>query len=139
MSGGPRLVIALAVASLLSVFLVYNAVAGGSQLIVSVSQLKADADGAAHKTVQLDGTAISCSPSPCSDSQGAFNFVLQDHHSGQTVPVHYLGGAVPDAFRQGRSVIITGRMDTSGTFVAEQDSLVTKCPSKYTAAPGTGG
>jgi cytochrome c-type biogenesis protein CcmE len=37
---------------------------------------------------------------------------------------------VPDPFREGREVIVTGQMD-NGTFVAERDSLITKCPSKF--------
>jgi cytochrome c-type biogenesis protein CcmE len=39
-------------------------------------------------------------------------------------------GAVPDPFREGREVIVTGAM-RNGVFVAEEDSLVTKCPSKF--------
>jgi cytochrome c-type biogenesis protein CcmE len=38
---------------------------------------------------------------------------------------------VPDPFREGREVIVTGHMD-DGTFIADRDSLVTKCPSKFT-------
>jgi cytochrome c-type biogenesis protein CcmE len=33
-------------------------------------------------------------------------------------------------FREGREVIVTGEL-REGTFVAERDSLVTKCPSKF--------
>jgi cytochrome c-type biogenesis protein CcmE len=40
-------------------------------------------------------------------------------------------GAVPDPFRDGREVIVSGEL-RGGTFVAERDSLVTKCPSKFT-------
>ena len=40
---------------------------------------------------------------------------------------------MPDPFREGREVIVTGQMQ-GGTFVAEDDSLVTKCPSKFTTA-----
>jgi cytochrome c-type biogenesis protein CcmE len=38
---------------------------------------------------------------------------------------------VPDPFRQGREVIVTVRKE-GGTFVGQKDSLVTKCPSKFT-------
>lgn len=47
-----------------------------------------------------------------------------------TVPVSY-SGTVPDPFREGREVIVTGELSDGGTFVAEKDSLVTKCPSKF--------
>jgi cytochrome c-type biogenesis protein CcmE len=40
-------------------------------------------------------------------------------------------GVVPDPFRDGREVIVSGELQ-NGTFVAERDSLVTKCPSKFT-------
>ena len=39
-------------------------------------------------------------------------------------------GTVPDPFRDGREVIVTGKLE-DGTFVAEHDSLITKCPSKF--------
>ena len=46
------------------------------------------------------------------------------------MPVVY-AGVVPDPFREGREVIVSGELK-QGTFVAERDSLVTKCPSKFT-------
>ena len=45
------------------------------------------------------------------------------------MPVHYTG-TVPDPFRDGREVIVTGKLD-DGVFVGERNSLVTKCPSKF--------
>ena len=47
----------------------------------------------------------------------------------KTVPVVYVG-SVPDLFKVGREVMLKGEL-ANGTFVAEKDSLVTKCPSKY--------
>ena len=46
-----------------------------------------------------------------------------------TIPVVYTG-TIPDPFREGREVIVSGTVD-NGTFVAEKDSLITKCPSKF--------
>ena len=129
--------IALSVASLLAVFLVYQVVNGSGQLIVSVAQLSANRDGAAAKTVQLTGTAVRCDGGPCAGQQAPFTFVLKDDGSPETVTVRYEGGSVPDAFREGRHVIVTGKMDGS-TFVAQADSLTTKCPSKYSGG-GTKG
>ena len=45
-----------------------------------------------------------------------------------------LRGAVPDPFKNGREVIVTVRK-RGGLFVGEKDSLVTKCPSKFTDKP----
>ena len=138
MSAKPRLVIALSVASLLAVFLVYQLVNGSGQLVVSVAQLNANLDGASAKTVQLTGMAVSCEGGPCAGKQAPFTFMLKDDGSAQTVKVRYEGGSVPDAFRDGRRVLVTGQMDGS-TFVAKADSLTTKCPSKYSGGPTTGG
>jgi cytochrome c-type biogenesis protein CcmE len=57
-------------------------------------------------------------------------FAIRDRDGSATVPVVY-EGVVPDPFREGREVIVSGELK-KGTFVAERDSLVTKCPSKFT-------
>ena len=57
-------------------------------------------------------------------------FAIRDRDGTASVPVVY-SGVVPDPFREGREVIVSGELQR-GTFVAERDSLVTKCPSKFT-------
>ena len=57
-------------------------------------------------------------------------FRIRDRDGTRSVPVTYTG-SVPDPFREGREVIVAGELK-DGTFVAERDSLVTKCPSKFT-------
>jgi cytochrome c-type biogenesis protein CcmE len=58
-------------------------------------------------------------------------FQVQERKGGTSVPVKYVG-SVPDPFREGREVIVTVQQNASGTFVGEKDSLITKCPSKFT-------
>jgi len=43
-------------------------------------------------------------------------------------------GSVPDLFRTGRDVVVTGTQRADGTFVTTPGSMITKCPSKYQAA-----
>ncbi len=57
-------------------------------------------------------------------------FRIRDRDGTESVPVLYTG-VVPDPFREGREVIVSGEL-RNGTFMAERDSLVTKCPSKFT-------
>ena len=57
------------------------------------------------------------------------SFKIRDRNGTEAVPVAYTG-VVPDPFRDGREVIVDGRLK-DGTFVAERDSLITKCPSKF--------
>ena len=117
-----RLVIALSVAAVLAVFLLYTSFAGGSTPSLQPSEL-AGHDG----TVNLAGTVVG---RPSGDARGeGLRFTVRDVQGTATVPVVYRG-SVPDLFRSGRDVYMRGRLD-GRTFVAEPDSLVTKCPSKY--------
>jgi cytochrome c-type biogenesis protein CcmE len=56
-------------------------------------------------------------------------FRIRDRKGSATVPVRYTG-EVPDPFREGREVIVKGSL-REGQLLAERDSLVTKCPSKF--------
>ena len=62
----------------------------------------------------------------------ALLFRVRDPKLRLSVPVRYTG-IVPDPFRAGRGVLVTVRPQGSD-FIGEQDSLTTKCPSKYQAA-----
>jgi cytochrome c-type biogenesis protein CcmE len=119
-----RLVIALSVAAVLAVFLLYTSIAGGSTPSLQPSQL-AGHDG----TVNLAGRVVG-QPSGSARGDG-LRFTVQDLKGNATVPVLYRG-SVPDLFRTGRDVYMRGALE-NGVFVAEPDSLVTKCPSKYSS------
>ena len=117
-----RLVVALSIAAVLAIFLVYTSFAGGSTPSLQPSQL-ADHDG----KVSLAGVVVG---RPAGDARGeGLRFTVRDIEGSATVPVRYQG-SVPDLFRTGRSVYMRGEL-VDGVFVAERDSLVTKCPSKY--------
>ncbi len=62
-------------------------------------------------------------------------FRVRDREGEASIPVRY-EGAVPDPFRNGREIIVDVRKQGAG-FVGEPDSLVTKCPSKFTAEKQT--
>jgi cytochrome c-type biogenesis protein CcmE len=117
-----RLVIALSVAAALAVFLLYTSIAGGSTPSVRPSQLS-------HHSGKVSLAGLVLAP-VSGDSYGAgMRFRLRDIGGTETVPVVYKG-SVPDLFRPGRDVSVRGTLQ-NGVFVAEPDSLVTKCPSKY--------
>jgi cytochrome c-type biogenesis protein CcmE len=117
-----RLVIALSVAAALAVFLLYTSIAGGSTPSLRPSQL-ADHSG----KVSLAGLVLA--PVRGDEYGSGLHFRLRDIGGSATVPVVYKG-SVPDLFRPGRDVSVRGTL-RNGVFVAEPDSLVTKCPSKY--------
>jgi cytochrome c-type biogenesis protein CcmE len=121
-----RLIVALSVAAVLAVFLLYTSIAGGGTPSVSPSELRAQPG-----TISLVGRV---QPGYRGDSYaGGLRFRLRDIKGGSTRTVTVLyTGSVSDQFRAGREVSVKGEL-RNGTFVAKKDSLVTKCPSKYTA------
>jgi cytochrome c-type biogenesis protein CcmE len=111
------------VAATLAVFLLYTSLAGGSTPSLRPSQL-ADHAG---RTVSLAGVVLA--PTRGDAQANGLRFRLRDIGGTSTVPVVYTG-SVPDLFAPGRDVSVRGTL-RNGVFVAERDSLVTKCPSKY--------
>ena len=122
--GSPaRLIIALSVAAVLAIFLLYTSIAGGGTPSLQPSQL------AGHGgRVSLVG--IVAGKASGDAHAGGLRFLLRDRHAMASVPVVYTG-SVPDLFKTGREVVVDGKLH-NGVFVAVPDTLVTKCPSKYT-------
>jgi cytochrome c-type biogenesis protein CcmE len=121
-----RLVLALSVAAVLAVFLLYVSIAGGRTAQVKPSELPS------HRgKVSLVGKVVGPVHGAGYAREG-LRFKVGDIKGSATVAVVYRG-TVPDQFKLGRHVVVSGRYD-HGVFVAKRDSLVTKCPSKYTPA-----
>ena len=115
-----RLVVALGAALCLAGLLVYTSFSASSEA-AQPSELR---EGQAN---DLTGKVVAGSIARNGDE---LRFRIRDRDGTASVPVVYTG-VVPDPFREGREVIVSGEL-TRGTFVAERDSLVTKCPSKFT-------
>jgi cytochrome c-type biogenesis protein CcmE len=124
-----RLVVALTAALLLAGALAYTSFSASSAA-VGPSRLLASAN--AGRTYQLTGKVVDGSISHRGD---ATLFRVRDRNGRASVPVSYVG-TVPDPFRDGREVIVTVRKKGS-VFVGERDSLITKCPSKFTDKPAS--
>ena len=125
-NGSPaRLVIALSIAAVLAVFLLYTSVAGGGKPSVGPRAL-------AGKTGQVALVGNVIGPITGDSYAGGLKFKLRDIDGAQkrTVAVVYTG-SVPDLFRVGRHVVVDGSVGSNGVFVASRDSMITKCPSKY--------
>jgi cytochrome c-type biogenesis protein CcmE len=120
-----RLIVAVSVASVLAVFLLYTSFAGGATESLRPSQLLAG--GFAGKEVQLAG--IVTGPISGDSHAGGKHFSLKDFDGPETVDVVYTG-TISELFKAGRHVFLRGTL-MNGTFVGVEDSLVMKCPSKY--------
>jgi cytochrome c-type biogenesis protein CcmE len=118
-----RLVVALSAAVLLASALVYTSFSASSE---ATQPSKLARDAKPGRSYQLTGKVANGSVR----RQGTTLFFrVRDRHGSASVPVRYTG-AVPDPFREGREVIVDVRK-SGGVFVGEKDSLVTKCPSKF--------
>ena len=119
-----RLILALSVACVLALFLVYFAVAGGTPQ-VQPSELSRHTGA-----VVLTGKVVSGSIVPLSGE--GFRFRLRDRDGSAAVPVVYRDTR-PDQFKGGRDISLRGTVQ-NGVFVGEKGTMMTKCPSKYQAA-----
>jgi cytochrome c-type biogenesis protein CcmE len=115
-----RLAVALGAAVCLAAALLYTSFSASSEA-AKPSQLK---EG---RSYEVTGKVVAGSISHTGDQ---LRFRIRDRDGTKSVPVTYTG-SVPDPFRDGREVIVSGELK-QGTFVGERDSLVTKCPSKFT-------
>jgi cytochrome c-type biogenesis protein CcmE len=122
-----RLVVALSAAVVLASALIYTSFSAASPAL-SPSQLLRQAQPG--RSYQVTGTVVNGS---VQHEPSGIDFSVADRAGGRAIPVAY-AGTVPDPFREGREVIVTVQKQ-GGRYVGERNSLITKCPSKYKAAP----
>jgi len=121
-----RLVVALGVAAVLSIFLLYTAVAGNSTPTLTPSQL-------GQHTGKLAVVGVVVAPvRGDSHSAAGLRFGLRNiNGKSGVVPVVYHGENPPPLFKVGRNVVVSGNYE-HGQLAG--NNVVTKCPSKYTAS-----
>lgn len=123
-----RFIAAIGLAVVLGGYLLYTSLGGSLETYAGPGEL------AAQKTYRLNGTVAPGSPKDpaglAQTSDGLRFTVVDKENPAQKVQVLYRGD-VPDQFKDGREVVVTGTLE-GGTFVARPDSLVTLCPSKFT-------
>jgi cytochrome c-type biogenesis protein CcmE len=120
-----RLIVALSAALLLAAGLVYTSFTASNEATTPSKLLAGSTTGQSY---QLTGKVVDGSIRHQGDR---LLFRVRDRQGTNSVPVSYLG-AVPDPFRAGREVIVTVRKE-GAVFVGEKDSLITKCPSKFSS------
>ena len=119
-----RLISALGAALALAGALVYTSFSASTEATEPSQVVRSGEPG---RSYELTGKVVNGSISREAEK---LRFRIRDREGHRSVPVVYQG-VVPDPFREGREVIVSGQV-RGGTFVAERDSLVTKCPSKVT-------
>ena len=116
--------IALSVAGVLAVFLLYTAFGGNSKPLLQPSNLAGHAG-----TVSLTGKVLGPVAGDSHDTSGLRFRLHNINGESPRIPIVFRG-SIPDLFKTGRDVNLPGRLE-NGTFVATE--MTTKCPSKYTA------
>ncbi len=121
-----RLVIALSVAAVLAVFLLYTSIAGGG-----TPSLQPEHARRPHRPC-LARRRRRRAGARATHTRAGLHFRVKDisGKDGATTAVVYTG-SVPDLFKVGSHIVVDGQL-RNGTFVSVPGSLVTKCPSKYT-------
>jgi len=130
-----RLVVAATAALLLASALIWTSFSAGSDEKTAGQLLESARAG---ETYTLAGTVA---PRSVVRGDGVLWFRILDPHRRVSARVRYTG-LVPDPFREGRGVMVKVQVGPGGlkgstdtVFVAEKDSMVTKCPSKFQVAP----
>ncbi len=117
-----RLVAALSAAVLLAVGLIYTSFSAATSA-KEPSELLAAAPG---QQFEMTGKVVTGS---IRESGASMRFRVRDREGTESIPVTY-SGTVPDPFRDGREIVLTGEVK-GGVFVGQPDTLITKCPSKF--------
>jgi cytochrome c-type biogenesis protein CcmE len=122
-----RLVVALSAAVVLASALIYTSFSAASPALTP-SQLVREAQPG--RSYELTGTVVAGS---VHREGNVLHFAVEDRVGGTAIPLAYTG-VVPDPFREGREVIVN--VEKQGNrYIGENNSLITKCPSKYKTAP----
>jgi cytochrome c-type biogenesis protein CcmE len=116
----------------LGAWLAWTSIGGSMETYAGPGEIAASSDD----TYRLNGRAQGAPTDAAARAQSAqgLRFTVVDKEDpDQRVRVLYRG-SVPDQFKAGREVVVTGAVE-GGTFVARNDSLITLCPSKFTDRP----
>jgi cytochrome c-type biogenesis protein CcmE len=117
-----RLFVALGFALVLATGLVYTSFNASSE----ARQPSELGEAVPGKSYEMTGKVVRGS---IVEQGEGIRFEVRDRDGSGTIPATY-SGVVPDPFRGGREIVLKGTVE-NGIFVGERDTLVTKCPSKF--------
>ena len=130
MKSRSRFAIALTLAVALGAWLIWTSIGGSLETYTSPAGLVKTTDGT---TYRLNGKVAPGSPADAAEraqtAEGLRFRVRDQANPAVSVPVVYRG-SVPDAFKDGREIVVTGHME-NGVFQADRGTLITLCPSKF--------
>lgn len=127
-----RFAIAITLAVALGGWLLFTSLGGSLEEYTSPATISAGAT--ADGTYRLNGTVATGAPQDAAaraqSADGLRFWIVDKDDATQRVAVVYRG-SVPDTFKVGREVVVTGQVK-DGVFEARNNSLIALCPSKFT-------
>ena len=129
-----RFTLALTVAAVLGGALLYFSIGGALQTYVSPAQLLSSTPGQVYRLDAIVSQQPVVNPQDQADSPRGLRFLVQDKQNASARVLVIYTGLVPDAFKATREVVVTGTR-SGNTFVAQRNSMITKCPSKFVNKP----
>lgn len=106
----------------------YTTVSRGAQAYATVDEVMVNPTEWYGKTMQLHGFVVDKSIEQKSGSAHEYRFRIRN--GDHSVMATY-SGIVPDTFKDGAELVLTGKLDVNGFHAS---NMTAKCPSKYEAA-----
>lgn len=106
----------------------YTTVSKGAQAYATVDEVMASPEEFYGKKMQLHGFVVDNSIEQ--RRTGALEYRFKIRNGDHSVVATY-AGIVPDTFKDGAELVLTGKLSAAGFHA---DSMTAKCPSKYEAA-----
>lgn len=128
-----RAVISAAVLLTAFIALMYATVSDGAQYYKHVNEVMNTPEQWYGKSMQLHGFVVDKSIEQRPNTLD-YRFKLK---TGEYSVLATYTGVVPDTFKDGAEVVLTGRLGSTG-FQVDPNGVTAKCPSKYEAAGPTG-
>lgn len=132
-----QFVIAATLLAVAIVFVVINALnsAGGTQLYVTVDEYLAQEASFADRDIRVTGwvvgDSIAYTQIDAENSRLEFDIVDDLNNPTQRVHIVALNEPKPDLLQHEAQALVEGRAGDNGTFFANADGLLLKCPTRY--------
>ena len=118
--------------------LLYTTLSEGTEYYKHVDEVMSEPAAWHGKRLRLHGFVVDKSIERRPDT---LEYRFRIESKGKIIQANYTG-IVPDTFKHGSEVVLTGRLGPSG-FAVEPNGVMAKCPSKYepakTVAPNSSG
>jgi cytochrome c-type biogenesis protein CcmE len=109
--------------------LLFTTMAESASFYKEVHEVMPTPDAWYGKNMNLHGFVVDGSIAKRTNSNGGLDYRFQIENGGHKVTATY-SGTVPDTFKAGAEVVLTGTLGPDG-FQVKRNGVTAKCPSRY--------